>query len=210
MMLNPQVKHASESFYGVGPGRGLVTEEGRILFPCYVYDGVEGQRSSFIYSDDDGKSWKRTEDATKTIYSGESQLVELKDGRIRCFFRNNLERVCYADAWKTKQGYRWEPFVRTEITACSNCQISVIARKRSADGKQVILVSCPADAKERVHGTVFAARIGKDGEMEWCGKKEITGEAERFAYSCLTEMEDGAVGLLYEGGEWPISFEVIC
>ena len=33
-------------------------------------------------------------------YSGENQIVELPNGNLRCFFRNNSNRITYVDAVK--------------------------------------------------------------------------------------------------------------
>lgn len=209
VILNAQVKKDTESFYGVGPGRGLVTEGGRILFPCYTYDGTKGQRSSFIYSDDEGRSWKRSVHITDDLYSGENQLTELWDGRIRCFFRSGRSRVCYADAWWDGRTYYWDKYKETEIPCCPDCQLSVITYSKKLKGRQALLISCPSDPRERMNGRVTVALIREDGELQPVAVHEITGRGVPFAYSCLTELQDGTAAVLYEGGEHPITFERI-
>ena len=42
----------------VGPGRGMVTSKGRILFTAYEFTGSD-KNSVAIYSDDGGKTWER-------------------------------------------------------------------------------------------------------------------------------------------------------
>lgn len=205
-LLNSQVKKDTESFYGVGPGRGLVTVGGRLVFSCYTYDGVEGQRSGFIYSDNDGKSWMRFGQITDELYSGENQLVELWDGRLRCFFRSGRRHVCYADAWPDKDGYRWGPYTETEIPCCPDCQLSVISCDRKYQGLQTLLISCPSDPDGRMNGKVTAAAVREDGVLETIAVHEITAEGIPFAYSCLTQLKDGTAAILYEGGQQPITF----
>lgn len=200
-LLNYQVKQQEESFYGVGPGRGLTLKSGRILFPCYVFNGVDNQRASFIYSDDDGRTWKRSAHVTDEIYSGESQLVELKNGAIRCFFRNNQSQLCYADAvWKDRE-YCWGAVIKSGVESCPDCQLSAIAGSNEIDGKQLVYVSCPADTKQRQHGILLCGLVDENGETKWNIVKEITGKEESFAYSCLTELPDGTLAILYEN-EW--------
>jgi len=208
-ILNPQVKKETEGFYGVGPGRGLILQSGRILFPCYVYNGVEKQRASFIYSDDDGMSWKRSPDATRNLYSGESQLIEMRDGTIRCFFRNNQKQICYVDAVEAEDGYCWKDENRTGIPCCPDCQNSVLAYSKDCDSRQVILVSCPKDTAGRRHGVIYRALADEDGKMVWDVLEEITGDGEPFSYSCLTELSDGTLAVLYEGGAYPVTFQLV-
>ena len=51
-------KNESEQVFLIGPGRGITTSTGRLIFPCYQYtSGV--QRTSTIYSDDEGITWHR-------------------------------------------------------------------------------------------------------------------------------------------------------
>ena len=63
MMLNEQVRTSvdkNDCFYGVGPGRGVVTSTGRIILPCYTYEYGKGDgHTSTIYSDD-GVTWHRS------------------------------------------------------------------------------------------------------------------------------------------------------
>ena len=195
-LLNPQVKGDDESFYGVGPGRGLVTLDGTtIMFPCYVYDGQDGQRSSYIYSKDGGESWERTPDVPDTQgWSSESQLVELYDGTIRCFFRNGTGTICYADY----DGTNWSASASTGISVESNCQISAITYSEDINDKQAILLSCPSGSG-RANGKIYVMLVGDGNKMEKLSEFEIN--SGYFGYSCLTEMKDGRIAILYEGTE---------
>ena len=198
-LLNPQVKSDDESFYGVGPGRGLVTENGTIMFPCYVYDGQDGQRSSFIYSTDSGESWERTPDVPDTQgWSSESQLVELYDGTIRCFFRNGTGTICYADYNRSMNS--WSASASTGISVESNCQISAITYSEDINNKQAILLSCPSGSG-RANGKIYVMLVGDGNKMELLNAFSIKAEDPYFGYSCLTEMKDGRIAILYEGTE---------
>ncbi len=209
LLVNPQVKKENEIFYGVGPGRGLTLASGRIIFPCYTFNGVVNQRASFIYSDDDGITWTRVPHITDEIYSGEDQLVELLNGNLRCFFRNNQCQICYADAaWKNGE-YEWGPVVKTGMVSCPDCQLSAFSYSKTVEGKQMIFVSCPADKKERQHGMIYLALTDMDGNTQWKEFLELNGEAEVFSYSCLTECKDGNLAILYEDSYGSIVFKKI-
>ena len=59
--LIPNVKTSSEQVCLVGPGRGLVTSKGTIVFPIYSYNGrSDSQCMGFIYSTDSGATWTRS------------------------------------------------------------------------------------------------------------------------------------------------------
>ena len=201
------VKKDEEYFYGTGPGRGIVTKDGTLVVPCYVFAGTANQRSSFIYSTDNGKSWTRSPDVpSSSTWSSESQLVQLSDGTIRCFFRNNLKQVCYVDAkGNPESGYTWGNVVNTGLYSCSNTQMSAITYSKKIDGKDAIIISYPASANadgdnewNRVNGRIVVGLINDDSNktMDW--KYTYHVNETHYWYSCLTELDNGNIALLYE------------
>lgn len=215
-------KRSDESFYGVGPGRGLVIDNPsgagkRILFSCYHWENRtinanNYQRSSFIYSDDGGKTWKRTEDATAgssgTTWSSENQLVELDDGTIRMFYRNGNSQICYIDYTWNGSTYVKGTSVQTGAGNQSNCQISAIKYPYKIDGKQAILVSCPRDTGARTTGCIYGLLLNDDNTVSEVTKYNITDNGAAYAYSCLSVLDNGKLGILYEGENSVINFVV--
>lgn len=218
-ILNPQVKGEDEAFYGVGPGRGLVAQNDTIYFSCYKYGllGKYSQKSSLIYSEDNGKTWKRTdnlEDANGGFgahWSSENQAVQLNDGTIRMFFRNDRGVMCYADL----NGNTWGTPVKLEDTMasignqyiCSDCQLSVIHYSQTIDGKEAILVSCPSTLDSRTNGKIFVFTVNEDNSLTAAYSYQVNTGA--FQYSCLTELSDGSIGILYEDGAASITYKNI-
>ncbi len=208
------LKTTSEQVCLVGPGRGLVTDSGMIVFPVYSYNGSQSsQMTGFIYSTDGGSSWNRSANFTGASWSSESAVVELEDGTLRFFYRNGTTNLCYVDyknVWGT-------PVVMngTNGTECidtnSNCQISAITYSKTIDDKQVILVSCPTGPSEagsdqsgasyRLNGKIFAFTVESDGSMTKVGSVDVTSGGAQFMYSCMTELTDGTIGILYEDCE---------
>lgn len=188
------VKNEEETFYGTGPGRGLVTHDGTLMFCCYnnVY-------ASVIFSRDQGKTWKRFGNIPGT----ESQPVELKDGTIRIFFRNLQDAVCYADVVKVGNTYEVTDVVNTGVPNCSSCMISALVYSKKIDGKEAILVCCPSVVGRwdgRFNGRIFTFTLDEKNNMTLFSTYAVNGieEKEFFAYSCMTELSDGSIGLLYE------------
>lgn len=196
------VKNEGEAFYGVGPGRGLVTSSGRIIFPCYTHPN---EHTSFIYSDDEGETWNRT--VSFSDYSSETTLTEA-DGKLFAFFR--CGSTDYADIpyyISYDDGTTWTRAAQnTQIDPCTSCQMSAVTYSKKIDGQTAILLSCPT-GNSRNNGKIHVALVNNDGTLNWKYESDVISNA--YAYSCLTELRDGSIGLLYEsdGGNGTVTYK---
>ncbi|MCI7438088.1 MAG: exo-alpha-sialidase [Coriobacteriaceae bacterium] len=194
-MLNEQVRTGlpqNSSFYGVGPGRGLVTSSGRIILPCYVFQYGRGDGPTSVIYSDDGVTWHRSEDLD--LQASEATVVEA-DGLLYIFARHGVCAVSRdnGETWVDEQSIRG-----TGINIHEYCQIDAITYSRSIDGKTAILLSCPTGSG-RANGTIFVGLVQGDGSIDWAYSHAVTSNGAPYAYSCLTEQRDGSIGLLYEG-----------
>lgn len=214
-------RKSGEKFLGAGPGRAIVTDDGTICMPVYVYgdnawgSGDASQATSFIYSKDQGKTWSRTANFTSTSsfggsgWSSEAQLVDLGNGVVRCFYRNGKKKIMYCDATWTGSLYRWGDVVDTGIDIWGNCQLSAIMYPYLIDGKRAILVSSPSSTEGRKTGAIFTLLLNDDNTVSTeYAKKTITAEGAMFAYSCLTVLKDGRVADLYETDACDFTYKV--
>lgn len=213
-------RKSGEKFLGAGPGRAVVTDDGTICMPVYVYgdnawgSGDASQATSFIYSKDQGKTWSRTANFTSTAWGGsswssEAQLVDLGNGVVRCFYRNGKKKIMYCDATWTGSGYQWGDVVDTGIDIWGNCQLSAIMYPYLIDGKRAILVSSPSSTEGRKTGAIFTLLLNDDNTVSTeYAKKTITAEGATFAYSCLTVLKDGRVADLYETDACDFTYKV--
>lgn len=202
------LKTDSEQVCLVAPGRGLVTDSGMIVFPVYSYNGEGKQKLSFVYSTD-GENWERSTSFTGDSWSSESAVVELDDGTLRFFYRNENKTLCYVDY----SGDSWGDKGNTGIPTNSNTQLSAISYSEELNGKQVILVSCPAGANDagsadksgsaRVNGKIFTFTVGEGNALERVNTYSVKSEnsTNSFMYSCLTELDNGDIAILYEDNE---------
>jgi len=120
----------------LGPGKGMVSQDGTLMFSAY-----DGQRVYLFFSRDGGETWKSvwTDQA-----NGESQLVELSDGTIRMFVRSTgVNKIRYIDFWRAENTYRVGSLMNTGIDNFSNCMISVLKCSKKWDGQEILLISCP-------------------------------------------------------------------
>lgn len=202
LIVNEQVRtgrDGNDCFYGVGPGRGLVSSTGRIILPCYTYKYGRGDgNASVIYSDDNGATWQRSEDIDRQ--TSESTVVEA-DGRLYLFARHGVMAV------STDNGATWEDEQALSVPGITtSCQIDAIAYSKKIDGKTAILLSCPTGGS-RANGAIFVGLVQQDGSIDWAYRHDVTTGGDAFAYSCLTEQADGSVSLLYEGANVASEFK---
>ena len=202
---------------------------GRLIFPIYVTNASGFQSSAVIYSDDNGETWEMGETATDgrpmadgtpasaetitTSTSGgvgqltECQVVEMPNGQLKMFMRNtggNSGRVRVATSFDG--GATWDnDVIRDEVLVEPYCQMSVINYSKKIDGKDALIFSNP-NAGNRSNGTVRIGLITENGihingetkyDIEW--KYSNVVAPGTFAYSCLSEMPNGEIGLFYEG-----------
>ncbi len=181
------------------PGKGIRTRSGRLVLPCYSRraDGADhqGDFSSVAYSDDRGQSWKLGSGAGPA--TNECQVVELASGDLMLNMRSYHEKGCRAVATSGDAGETWSELRHDTTLIEPRCQASLIRYGAGADGggKDRLLFSNPAHRKARVNMTV---RLSIDSGETWPASRVI--HPGPSAYSCLTVLEDGRVGLLYENG----------
>lgn len=220
--LNAQVKPEDSYFMGICPGRGIQIEKGeytgRLVFAAYYLDPGGEQRFTTIYSDDHGKTWQAGEkvaltDEVQNI--SETQLVQFPDGGLQSLSRTTAGYV--ASAYSADGGHTWHN-LRLEkelpLTGGSGCQVSAINYQGKIDGKDAVLLSAPA-GESRKNGYIYVGLIRESAEdgrpyrIDWTYKKEVTDADTYFAYSCLTQLADGKIGLLYEQANTPQTVDTI-
>lgn len=182
------VKHASEQTCLVGPGKGIVTSSGRIIYPVYEYTNGT-QHTSVIYSDDQGKTWKRS--ANMDRGTSEATITEA-DGKLYMFTRGARGYYVSTDngaTWGTQQKV-------TDISYYTGCQMNAITYSKKIDGKTAILLSAGTNARN--NGKIFVGLVQGNGSITW--KYKYAVNTGTYQYSCLSELKDGTVALLYEDG----------
>lgn len=208
-ILNPQIKRPTkETALLVSPGQGVLTSEGTIVIPFYNHgDGEEN--ASIIWSDDNGKTWERSNDvpgaAAGGYSSSESEVVELSDGTLRMFFRSGQGVVCYSDAVRNTSGdYVFTKPVKTGVSCTSTCNVTAISYSKTIDGKQAILVAAPGGSG-RANGKIFTFLVEEDKTLTL--KNSYSVNSGTYQYSCMSELKNGTVGLLWENGSGSIRYD---
>lgn len=192
-------------WYATGPGVGIQMNSNefkdRLIIPAnHSYDDPEGNianghfdyGSHVLISDDHGKTWRKSE----SILPGcnESQVVELTDGTLIMNMRSYNGEYCRAVARSTDGGETWSEIWHDRQLVESRCQASIINYGKY-QGNNLLLFSNPAVAKGRTHMIIKASY--NDGKYWQISRLINPGPS---AYSCLTRLENGDIGILYECG----------
>lgn len=175
------------TFIGVAPGVGLTTKDGRIIMPLYV----DKKETVSIYSIDNGETWHRMTSQPYSCNVDEWQLVQAPDETIIGLGRQKIYGKTPMSV-SVNNGKHWEKAGKTGIYA-PKCQKSVISV-----GNYVFCSH--ASEKTRANGVISVGRFkkakGKTVGIDWYHEIEINQGF--FAYSCLCQIDEDHIGVLYE------------
>ena len=199
-LLNPMVKKNSEAFLGVCPGRGIAvqTDKGeRLIFPVYSNE-KKTEHALTVFSDDGGRTWQRGKDVKRQLIlqkTSESQIITLPNGTLRMFSRTGSHYVSFCDS--TDNGQSWTKATPDyQLLGTKNCMVSFINTSKTIDGKPVVLGSMGSNVKSRADGVLRTGVIEANGRISWMAATPVNSGF--FGYSCLTELADGKIALLFE------------
>jgi sialidase-1 len=177
-----------------GPGAGIQTSSGALIFAAQFRDADGVPHACFLSSPDAGESWAVSAPAiAHKPPTSEAQIAELSDASLLLTMRD--ESHSGQRAWarfqpdKVLPAGTWDPW-RSALPD-STCMASLIRHPSGA-----LLFSNPASAKARVGMTL---RVSDDDGKTWSTGRVL--DARPAAYSCLTILADGSIGILYETGD---------
>ncbi len=187
--ITPQITKPEweKDFKFITSGRGIQTRSGMLLHTM-----VNIQNGLHLFgSKDHGKTWFFID--TPIMPGDESKVVELVDGRwmINSRVRGAGTRYIHISA---DEGKTWETAPDPTLIDPA-CNASIIRYTSVADGhdKNRLLFSNAKSKNKRRNMTV---RISYDEGKTWTeGKTIYAGDS---AYSTLTVLENGEIGLLFE------------
>lgn len=193
--VNPtrQIKKEEWTTILAGPGNGIVTSKGVIVFPAQIWDREAKPRcmSTICYSTDGGKNWVYGNGVPHA--TSECQVVELQDGSIMINCRNEAyqgRRIVYVtrDLGKTWQPHETNNKGLSEPT----CQGSIISVDSAKYGK-LLLFSNP-----RINGrSNMTVRVSRDDGKTW--NTGLLYDVRRcMGYSCQAMVDEDHLGVIYE------------
>ncbi|NND33270.1 MAG: exo-alpha-sialidase [Saprospiraceae bacterium] len=171
------------------PGRGTVLSDGTLVVPISGYDTKE-IFSHLVFSKDHGETWQIS--GRIGVGINEATLVELSDGTLLVNARNDTKKRAIITSGD--HGESWSEISYHPQLVEPTCQGSFI--KTQHKNQDILLFSNPDDSQKRQKMTI---KVSFDNGQTWPVKKLIYSGPS--AYSCLTALADGNIGILYENGE---------
>lgn len=205
--ITADVKDPAWRLLFVGPGHGISLRDGTLVFPSQMRREGDGLvRMCFVFSRDHGMSWHFGSVIPDTSpQTNENELLELDDGRLLFSGRtpsgSNGQRAWShftpaapaAGVDPLKDG-AWSPIYRLPSVPDPVCQASVIQWKSTHAGhpREWILFANPATGGRNG----MTLRLSQDGGLSWPVSRLLYPGSS--AYSCLTILPDGSIGLFFE------------
>ena len=178
----------------VGPGGAIQMRSGRLVAPIWASTVSKGPHlNCVIYSDDHGKTWKRGECVPGDIGGDEDQVVELADGTLLLDCRQNKNNKGHRWLYESKDGgetwSKGRPGVKVSPVACA---IERYTLKSAGDDKDRVIWTGPKGPARNN----LVIRVSYDEGKTF--PRETLIAAEPAAYSDLTILGDGTIGVLWE------------
>lgn len=223
--LNAQIREEQDDKWLItGPGVGIRLQNqtyqdknNRIIIPLY-----NNKISTIIFSDDNGITWQRSSQAT--LKKGdETQCIETLDGSILIFGRQKgLGKTPVSGS--IDGGETWRIRNKTDLVSVK-CQKSIMSLpiddgtansafvypKGMEKKRQYVIASHPTGNfgkdSSRNKGVVTLGVVNADNSIEWLSMREVKNDKiydkmdkywDFYAYSCLTVLENGNIGLIFE------------
>lgn len=199
--ITHEAKHPSWTWYATGPCHAVQLSSrpyrGRIVVPCdhaVTVDGTPKYNAHLIYSDDGGRTWHMGAVADG---GNETTVAELRGGAIAVNTRwqQGEGRFARHTAVSHDGGESMSPMRRDTTLVEPVCQGSLLAHSlRGGAARRIYFCNPASRRRERL-----TLRRSDDGGTTWsAGVVLATGPA---AYSDMTMLRGGYVGVLYETGD---------
>ena len=206
--ITPQVKDPKWRLLLQGPGRGIAMQDGTLVWPAQFRDAEGVPHSTIIASRDSGETWSIGTGVMP--HTNEAQVAELSEGSLMINMRSTRgggRAVATSDdfgrTWiehPTSRGALPEPI----------CMAGLLGFDWPAgDGaRRWLAFSNPAVPKApRRRMTI---KLSDDLGRTWPDRLHLLlDEGGSAGYSCLTAIDRGTLGILYEGSQAHITFQRI-
>lgn len=196
--ITRQIKNPAWAGMFAASGEGIQLRHGPHkgrLIQQYAVRINGANHAASAYSDDHGETWKMGNPVGPG--GDENKTVELSDGRIML---NNRSKPYRTIAYSTDGGVNYTPFEQDEQLPDPANNASVMRYDATAPASDPqsswLLFSNTEDTSARRNLTV---KMSCDNGRTWPIRKVVAPGAA--AYSTLTKLPDGRVGLLYERGD---------
>lgn len=188
--ITNQAKTPQMGWYATGPCHGIIIQNGehagRMIAPCDCHENGAGC-SHAIYSDDKGATWH----ISNRIAGNECSVAEMDGGQLIMSIRNSSKTR--GISYSSDGGSTWSAPAYCDALPDPGCQGSLLS---ATIADKTTVVSCNAsNATSRIN---LMLKSSTDGGKSW--SNGYTVYPGNSAYSDITILGSGDVGVLYENG----------
>lgn len=208
--ITAKTKRPEWWLFAPAPGQGITLVDGTLVFPTQGRDEKGIPFSNITFSKDHGKTWVTsnpayhdvTECSVVQLCDG-SMMLNMRDNRNRGNEETNGRRICTT----TNLGKSWteHPTSRKALVE-PTCMASLHRHEYMEEGKKksMLLFVNPNNYKTRDKLTL---KVSFDDGMTWPEEHWILLDQYRSAgYSCITSIDEGSIGVLYESSQADLAF----
>ncbi|VMQ81520.1 sialidase B (Neuraminidase B) [Streptococcus pneumoniae] len=178
------------------PGQGLALKSSnRLIFATYTSGEL-----TYLISDDSGQTWKKSSASIPfKNATAEAQMVELRDGVIRTFFRTTTGKIAYMTSRDSGETWSKVSYIDGIQQTSYGTQVSAIKYSQLIDGKEAVILSTPNSRSGRKGGQLVVGLVNKeDDSIDWKYHYDIDLPSYGYAYSAITELPNHHIGVLFE------------
>jgi len=199
--ITRQIKRPEWCFVLQGPGRGICTSDGTLVFPAQYQDTPEKRRmphSTILYSKDRGKTWHIGTGAKPN--TTEAQVAEVGDGVLMLNMRDNRggARAIYTTR---DLGATWTEHATSRKALVEPVCNAALLR---AGERTLLFVNPAVRDRPRRHMTI---KLSPDLGETWPEDRQLLIDAGASAgYPSATMIDDAHVGVFFEGSNALLTF----
>ena len=196
------------------PGRGIVMENGTLVFPTQGRDANGLPFSNITFSKDNGLTWQTSNPASHN--TTENSVVEYEQGKLMLNIRDNRNRIDKSETngravfTTSDLGETWSEHETSHGALIEPVCMASLHKHvfyKSDATKEVLLFANPNSKYQRNNITI---KMSYDGGKTWPKDKWILlDEGRGRGYSCMTSIDDKTIGILYEGSRSDLIFQKI-
>ena len=178
------------------PGQGLALKSSnRLIFATYTSGEL-----TYLISDDSGQTWKKSSAPIPfKNATAEAQMVELRDGVIRTFFRTTTGKIAYMTSRDSGETWSEVSYIDEIQQTSYGTQVSAIKYSQLIDGKEAVILSTPNSRNGRKGGQLVVGLVNEeDDSIDWKYHYDIDLPSYGYAYSAITELPNHHIGVLFE------------
>ncbi len=212
----PQLITTEAGYHIMNNARAVQLRTGRILCPVsttpLIHSSQHPLKNVCYFSDDNGKTWKRSRDAVAVPKRGamEPGLIERRDGSLLQIIRTQMGKVWITDS--RDRGDTWSDARAWNVTS-PEAPATLIPLP---DDRGWLIIHNPVvDAKAKSHGgrrTPLVARVSKDEGKTWSEPVAIESDLKKTYSYISARIADDRVFLTYyveSGSRYSLKFKSV-